>query len=379
LSKFILLLAASRRWHDDLAPDAGGGCGQDLAVTRPFMPGYMPWAREGRSMQSLKWLPLCCAGALLASCREATAPESGAEVPNAAASESVTPLALSNTWGTKARMPYARSGIPAATINGVIYVVGGSSSSAYLTTTLQAYNIATNTWATRKSLPVAHTDLNGASVINGRLYVTGGYGERTLFVYDPGTNTWTRKADMPDEGFYGAQGVINGRLYVYAAATFGPPKLFRYNPVTNTWVTRRAPYVVQSQPAAGVIGGKFYVAGGEDDLGRIIPDLEVYDPATDTWTAKAPMPVPLKAMASAVINGKLYVAGGWRQFPAPDYTAKAVATLLVYDPATDRWTTKAPMPTPRAYAAGAAASGKFFVLGGINATGTLRKVEAYSP
>jgi hypothetical protein len=57
-----------------------------------------------------------------------------------------------------------------------------------------------------------------------------------------------------------------------------------------------------------------------------------------------------------------------------------VHTLLVYDPATDKWTTKTPMPTARIAAAGVGAGGKFYVLGGWNGSSVSQtKVEAYTP
>jgi N-acetylneuraminic acid mutarotase len=105
------------------------------------------------------------------------------------------------------------------------------------------------------SLPGAREETNGASVINGKLYVSGGRNRefratRTLFVYDPKTNSWTRKADMPQAGCGGIQGVIGSQLYVYlppvggGSACHGPNEmglLFRYNPSTNTWMRRAAP------------------------------------------------------------------------------------------------------------------------------------------
>ncbi|HEX6107557.1 MAG TPA: kelch repeat-containing protein, partial [Gemmatimonadales bacterium] len=66
-----------------------------------------------------------------------------------------------------------------------------------------AYNVATNTWTDRRPLPVPLAWSNGAGVINGKIYVSGGFSEtgdalptRALYVYDPGTNTWTRKRDL---------------------------------------------------------------------------------------------------------------------------------------------------------------------------------------
>ena len=108
---------------------------------------------------------------------------------------------------------------------------------------------------------------------------------------------------------------------------------------------------VRHGAASGVINGKLYVAGGQT-----LATLEVYDPATDTWTTKAPMPTARFGVGGGVINGKLYVVGG-------DNGSK-LATLEVYDPATNTWTTKAPMPTPRSLPGAVAIDGKLYVAGG---------------
>ena len=316
-------------------------------------------------------------------CREPTGPGAEAGTPNAVASENVTRLALSNTWSTKAPMLYGRSYVSAATVNGNIYVVGGavrkSDGTFPPTTTLQVYNLATNTWTTRKPVPLAVSHANGASAINGKLYLTAYNLGKRLFVYDPVTNAWTRKRDMPAIVGYGAQGVISGRLYVYSPGLmYGTTRaLYRYNPTTDIWVKLAPPppYTSGELPASGVIGGKFYVAGGEDYDYMAIPNLNVYDPATNTWKSRASMPVPLEAPAGAAIDGKLYVAGG--QAPVSPYISRR---LLVYDPLANQWTTEASMPTARYAAAGAAASGRFFVLGGWGtASDNLRVAEAYTP
>jgi N-acetylneuraminic acid mutarotase len=57
-------------------------------------------------------------------------------------------------------------------------------------------------------------------VIGGKIYVSGGRvsGDKrclqTLFVYDPATNRWTRKQDMPNVAWGGVTGVLNDQLYV---------------------------------------------------------------------------------------------------------------------------------------------------------------------
>jgi N-acetylneuraminic acid mutarotase len=323
-------------------------------------------------------LGLCSA---LAACdgaptRELMAPEApGAGTLDA---QSVSLLAPSNTWVAKRPIPSARFGPKAGTLNNIIYVVGGRTPTGVPLSRVDAYNVATNTWSVRQPLPDARFDLNGVSVIGGRLYVTGGsrgnpgsfVSTKTLYVYDPGTNTWVQKANMPQVGGCGAQGVIAGLLYVYIGCGTGQSQLYRYNPATNTWITLAPSRALHQFGVGEVIGGKFYLAGGFRESAR----LEVYNPATNTWTTRAPMPEPRSHMAGGVISGKLYVAGG---LGSGGTTREA--TLRVYSPGTNTWTTKAPLPTPRHYAAGAAAGGLFFVIGGVENSGVTSKVQAYTP
>jgi N-acetylneuraminic acid mutarotase len=72
----------------------------------------------------------------------------------------------------------------------------------------------------------------------------------------------------------------------------------------------------------------------------------VYDPATNRWTSKTPLPRARWGAANAVLNGKLYVMGGVR----PDSVTAQRDTLretIVYDPATDKWTVRASLPVRR--------------------------------
>jgi N-acetylneuraminic acid mutarotase len=98
-------------------------------------------------------------------------------------------------------MPTARRGLVAGTINGVIYAAGGADSSGTPLGTLEAYDVASNTWSARAPMPTPRTGVAGG-VIDGRLYVAGGSTatssvSTTLEVYDPATNTWTAKAPLP--------------------------------------------------------------------------------------------------------------------------------------------------------------------------------------
>ena len=75
----------------------------------------------------------------------------------------------------KAPMPTARGGAAAGVINGVLYVVGGTTGGGTTLRGLEAYDPATNTWTTKAPLPTARFGM-ASDVINGRFYVAGGVG-----------------------------------------------------------------------------------------------------------------------------------------------------------------------------------------------------------
>jgi N-acetylneuraminic acid mutarotase len=298
-------------------------------------------------------------------------------------------LAAANSWTFRQETPLpARLNMEGATVNGVTYVVGGNPDGTPGATTaiVDGHNLGANTWSRRQRMPGQRDQVNGVSLWDGKLYVTGGRKPtctgfcltKTLLIYDPATNTWSQGPDMPIEGAAGAQGVWNGRIYVYLASTRagdGVGTFLRYTPSVSTWVTLSPPPTKHENGVAGMIGGKFYLAGGTtgpDDSPQAT--LHVYDPATFTWTTKAPMSVVRERAAGGVINGKLYVAGG------QGFDGGLLRSMEVYDPATDTWTTVAPMLEAQAFAAGAVTGGgKLLVIGGIGPSGPTRTVQMYTP
>jgi Kelch motif protein len=52
----------------------------------------------------------------------------------------------------------------------------------------------------------------------------------------------------------------------------------------------------------------FYAVGGASTITETM--VEVYDPASNTWTTNAPMPTARAGLAAGSINGILYAVGG---------------------------------------------------------------------
>lgn len=104
---------------------------------------------------------------------------------------------------------------------------------------------------------------------------------------------------------------------------------------TGTW-TRKAD-LPKGGGSACVYDGKIYVMGGTSLPGYT--DLAynmVYDPSTNTWEEKAPMPTARGFLYTTVFNDTIYAIGGG----FPNYKLKVEA----YAPKTNTWTAKKHMP-----------------------------------
>jgi N-acetylneuraminic acid mutarotase len=287
----------------------------------------------------------------LAACGEETTQ------PNTAVDQPTAPLAAvtSNTWLTRPDMPlelvFATAAVvPNAAGQSILYVMGGGKADSPLLGRpiplgeVRAYNVAANTWTSKRDMPVARWGMNGAGVIGGKIYVTGGYtpfGYRqptaSLFVYNTATNSWTQKRNMPAAGGSGMTGVIRGQVYV---VTFDSGvHFFRYDPTRDSWTRLpNPPDYPNDNVGGGVIANKFYLTGAREGESRVV----VYDPLSNQWTTKRgwsnPSCLPYLPCyllgPTVVMLSHLYVFGGYLS------GRSGGLGVFIYDPVSDTWETK---------------------------------------
>lgn len=247
-------------------------------------------------------------------------------------------LTVTGTWTNRTsllrpRWSHAAAVVPNSSGQTLLYVFGGYSGNGGIELRdVDAYNPATNAWTSRADMPVRRGATNIPAVLNGKVYVTGGVNSvgratRTVLIYTPATNTWARSADsLPQAMVYSQTAALGGKLYVQAGY-----RLYRYDPSLHTWKRLASVPHDHGRGAAGVINGRWYVAGGGNHrYGQRWVD--VYDPATNTWATKASMPTIDYPAIGVVRGGKLYAIG---------------QRVQVYDPVTNRWSTRATMSEPR--------------------------------
>ncbi|MFL6258032.1 MAG: kelch repeat-containing protein [Pyrinomonadaceae bacterium] len=273
-----------------------------------------------------------------------------------------------------APMPTGRFYTDGATLNGKLYVVGGEAQSTGTPiNSLEAYDPATNIWATLAPMTTPR-ELMAVVAAGGKLYVFGGRNNvngtlGTMEIYNPATNTWSAGAPMPTPRWSVAGAEIGGKIYaVTGFPTTGNDTNITevYDIAANTWSTAAPAPSVRRGATVGAVNGKLYVAGGYHNGHTNV--LEVYDPALNSWATLNSMPTARWEPSSGVLNGKFYV-----------FCGEAGANKVeVYTPSTNTWATLASDPTTRnGGSAGGFIGNKFYITGADSSTGKV--TESFVP
>jgi len=264
-------------------------------------------------------------------------------------------------------------------------------------------------WIRLAPFPQATGELLGVA-IDGKLYASQGLlpgfkPAGLVYEYDPGGDAWTQKKPMPHPVHHAAVTVSNRKMYVFGGFDLpaaGPPgwnpvnDAWEYDPATDSWRSLPTMPTSRGGGVAAVVGGKIYVIGGAGPTPdasapairrrqpqRSLSTVEEYDPATNKWRARAPMPTPCNHMGGEAVNGKIYIIGGRLSGAFIIGFPGNINLVQAYDPAADSWVTKTPMPTARSGLNTANLNGIIYVAGGEvqddKFLAAYRAFEAYDP
>ena len=240
-----------------------------------------------------------------------------------------------NTWHTAADMPTPRVAPQTAVFSNEIYVFGGydrkgPGGALRYKKTVEMYDIATDTWTKKRDMPTLRHAVMTA-VVHGKIYVIGGsvhdkklgrdVATSLVEVYDPATDRWEKRADMPTERGATHAVVIDSKIYVIGGYNWqqGPltdkfvASIEEYNPKTDQWRELPDMPMFKFMFASVVVNNEIYTIGGANTPGgnRLvrISDVDVYNPTTNTWREVEPMTI-LKATRAVVVKGTIYALGG---------------------------------------------------------------------
>jgi hypothetical protein len=227
--------------------------------------------------------------------------------------------------------PNSTSGLSFAFNNGNnVYFISDDKS-------LRQYNLATGLWAVKNPFP-------GTTAVNcsAAFTATTGYimaNSNENWAYDFGSNTWTRKANLPGLArSLAAAYCVGDKIYFGTGYSLVPiinPVTFRgslvpttvsdwweYSTTLNTWTQKTAfPGGGRMKTRGFVLNDKVYLGIGDASYGFTDAKVDMwsYDPASNAWASRAPSPeaatdgpVPIITMTAAAGKGYEFYGYAYR-------------------------------------------------------------------
>ena len=246
----------------------------------------------------------------------------------------------SSRWQTAAQISTPRSRFAQAELDGTLYIFSGLTEEGW-TASVESLDTATNQWTRRANKPTAVANV-GAAVVDGLIYVPGGYDANNtvrdiLEVYDPQQDQWSTATPLPRPICNYAIAHVEGGFYLFGGwdGEAYLDTVYYYDATADSWQAKPSLAVARGDIAAATVGTRIYLIGGYDGATEydlcLSYDLELEATGQDPWRTHAPMSVGRAGHSVAASEGTLYVVGGgWGSYLG--YNER-------YDIANDLWST----------------------------------------
>jgi N-acetylneuraminic acid mutarotase len=258
-------------------------------------------------------------------------------------------------------------------VDGKLYVFAGFTTDGPVARS-DVYDPAADAWTRIADMPRRLTHA-GVTAVDRAVYFAGGYigtgngfeqqfGTVEVWKYDVDANSYSRMPDLPVARAGGGLVALGRELHFFsgnnsARQDVGDHYVLNLDDPAAGWSTRAALPNPRSHMGYVALGGKIYaVAGqtGNDEGLTTQTSVHAYDPATDTWTARAPLPTATSHISSAtfVMGGRIVVAGGETANGSP------AASVFAYDPDANSWVKLTSLPAVRFSGVAGAIDGKVY-------------------
>ena len=272
-------------------------------------------------------------------------------------------LLAAGSWSTAPSMAFARAAHAVVSTGDAIYALAGTGTGGRPVLELERFD--GRQWTIVSTLPGNGLNAPAAAVVEGRIYLIGGFNTTTnvpsdeVLVFDPATRTWSNAAPLPaPRGGHGVA-VLNGKIHVLGGGnsqrTLADHSV--YDPASNTWEERAPLPRSQGSPAVVAFNGKLYSIGGRSGPGDF-GFVDIYDPATNGWST-GPAIEPRGTAGAVVYCGTIHVFGGESQA-----RAESLGEVLRLSSDAASWEQAPPMPTPRNFARAVVLRDDVHVVGG---------------
>lgn len=277
-------------------------------------------------------------------------------------------ICLSFGQWTYTNLSGPKSFMGSATLGNKAYFAGGFNGTNYLTT-VETYNVTTNTCEVIGDLSVAREIIGGGITCGSKVIFPGGFdftvSYNTVDIFDTLTGQWTVEAlsqarfSITSVSYHDTVMIAGGFIYPASTRT---SRVDIYNVQTGEWSTAELS-MAREGIASAVVGDMAIFAGGLKGVSSSTDRVDIYNFTTKTWSTATLSQA--RGMANAVTVGKkVIIAGGVTSNNHP------TDVVDIYDYETNTWST-ATISDPRAAQTnGANISGKAFFAGGGEFTGS---------
>ena len=270
---------------------------------------------------------------------------------------SVAPRAANpGKWVEQPRMPIPTGEHAVIECGGKIHSIAGYAKHRVDQNFHQVFDPAKKTWELKAPYPVACNHVAGCSV-GGKIYTFGGFIEQNrcphsnCFVYDPASDQWAPVAALSRPRGAISAIPLGGKIHLLGGRDVRSVEWHEvYDPASDKYSDRASmrgstatqPFVGQrDHMGVAVVDGNIHAIAGRMDSYDFNTSLNaVYDPKSDSWSFRAPLPTARSGPSCVYISGKIVVFGG-------EATGKVFGTNEIYDPQTDTWEAGTPMAIPR--------------------------------
>lgn len=242
---------------------------------------------------------------------------------------------------------------------------------------LDIYDPIAKSWSKGATPPFEIHHMQAAT-LDGLVYILGAFigswpNETPLthvLIYDVATDTWTIGPEVPQSRRRGAAGVVvyNNKIYIVNGIINGHSSgwvnwLDEYDPYTGAWKILASSPQPRDHFQAAVIEDKIYVAGGrrsgsaESGFGGTVAATNVYDFKTNSWETLQDIPTQRAGTAATVYNNQYVVIGG--ESESQENSHNEVEAL---DPVSGKWSSLSPLKFGR-HGTQAVTAGEFLITG----------------
>jgi N-acetylneuraminic acid mutarotase len=258
----------------------------------------------------------------------------GAKMEHSALSEVEVYDPAVDSWDTQLpALLKARDNATAQVWQNSIYVFGGRNGHEMISQ-VEKFNPDSAGWEIVSQIPTPRFGM-ASVVVDSTIWLIGGTGHGNTFydkvdIFYPEENRWE---ELPAKLNF-ARGdpmasVINGEVYVFGGYFYGPLANYeRFDSTSQAWIVEGD--MLYNCASSGLVleGDKVYLIGGMGQSG-MLKSVQVFQPDPPTWSEGAQLNTPRRELIAANVNGKIYAIGGRGSMMNTVYNTVEELDLLV--------------------------------------------------